>query len=32
MNYRETKNAYLNCEKRIFPGVGPFNLQKVIMM
>lgn len=24
MNYRETRSAYLNCEKRIFDGVGEF--------
>ena len=25
MNYREKRGAYLNCEKRIFPGTGPFD-------
>ena len=24
MNYRGTRNAYLNCEKRIFPGIGKY--------
>lgn len=24
MNYREKRGAYLNCEKRIFTGTGPF--------
>ena len=26
MNYREKRGAYLNCEKQIFSGVGPFNI------
>ena len=30
MNYRQTKNAYLNCEKQIFPGVGPFNIPEIL--
>ena len=25
MNYREKRGAYLNCEKRIFSGTGPFD-------
>ena len=25
MNYREKRGAYLNCEKRMFPGVGKFD-------
>lgn len=25
MNYREKRSAYLNCEKRIFSGTGPFD-------
>lgn len=24
MKYQETRSAYLNCEKRIFDGVGEF--------
>lgn len=24
MNYREKRGAYLNCEKRVFPGVGKY--------
>lgn len=30
MNYRETRNAYCNCEKRIFPGVGPFDIPEIL--
>lgn len=26
MNYRETRNAYLNLEKRMFPGEGKYNI------
>ena len=26
MNYRETRNAFLNCEKRIFTGAGRYNI------
>lgn len=29
MNYRETKNAYLNCEKKIFPGFGSFDTPEI---
>ena len=29
MNYREKRGAYLNCEKRIFPGTGPFDFPKM---
>lgn len=29
MNYREKYGAYLNCEKRIFSGVGPFNIPMI---
>ena len=25
MNYREKRGAYLNCEKRMFSGTGPFD-------
>lgn len=25
MNYRQTRGAYLNCEKRIFSGTGPYD-------
>jgi len=30
MNYRETRNSYCNCEKRIYPGVGPFDIPKIL--
>lgn len=30
MNYRETRNAYCNCEKRIFPGVGPYDIPEIL--
>lgn len=30
MNYRETRNAYCNCEKRIYPGVGPFDIPEIL--
>lgn len=30
MNYRETRNAYCNCEKRIYSGVGLFNIPEII--
>lgn len=26
MNYRQTRGAYLNCEKRVFSGVGPYDI------
>lgn len=29
MNYREKRGAYLNCEKRMFPGVGQFDFPKI---
>ena len=29
MNYREKRGAYLNCEKRIFSGTGPFNIPMI---
>lgn len=29
MNYREKRGAYLNCEKRIFSGVGPFDFPQM---
>lgn len=29
MNYREKRGAYLNCEKRIFPGIGDFDFPKM---
>lgn len=29
MNYRETRGAYLNCEKRIFDGVGQFDFPEI---
>lgn len=29
MNYREKRGAYLNCEKRIFSGQGPFNIPMI---
>ena len=29
MGYRERQNGYLNCEKRIFPGVGPFEFPEI---
>jgi len=30
MNYRETRNAYCNCEKRIFPGVGSYDIPEIL--
>lgn len=30
MNYRETRNAYCNCNKRIFKGVGPYDIPKIL--
>lgn len=29
MNYRETRGAYLNCEKRIFSGVGRYEFPEM---
>ena len=29
MNYREKRGAYLNCEKRMFPGAGPFDFPEM---
>lgn len=29
MNYRDHKNAYLNCEKRIFPGFGDYDIPEM---
>ena len=29
MNYREKRGAYLNCEKRIFSGQGPFDFPMI---
>ena len=29
MNYREKRGAYLNCEKRIFSGTGPFDFPMI---
>lgn len=29
MNYREKRGAYLNCEKRMFPGTGPFDFPTI---
>lgn len=29
MNYREKRGAYLNCEKRIFPGVGRYQVPEL---
>lgn len=29
MNYRNKRGAYLNCEKRVFPGVGPFDFPEM---
>lgn len=29
MNYRATRSAYLNCEKRIFDGVGPLDIPPI---
>ena len=30
MSYQETRNAYCNCEKRVFPGVGPFDIPEIL--
>lgn len=30
MNYRETRNGYLNCEKRIFSGVGKYDIPEIL--
>lgn len=30
MSYQETRNAYLNCEKRIYQGVGKFELPEIL--
>ena len=30
MNYKETRNAYCNCEKRIFKGVGPYDIPEML--
>ena len=29
MNYRDTRSSYLNCEKRIFDGVGDYEFPKI---
>lgn len=29
MNYRQTRHAYLNCERRIFPGTGNFDIPEM---
>lgn len=30
MNYRQTRNAYCNCEKMIFDGVEPYNIPEIL--
>ena len=30
MNYRQTRNAYCNCEKVIYPGVGPYDIPEIL--
>lgn len=30
MNYRQTRHAYHNCERQIFPGVGPFDIPEIL--
>ena len=30
MSYQETRNSYLNCEKRIFDGAGPFDIPEIL--
>lgn len=30
MNYRETRNGYLNCEKRIYDGVGKYGIPEIL--
>lgn len=30
MSYIETRNAYCNCEKRIYPGVGPYDIPEIL--
>ena len=32
MNYREKRGAYLNCEKRIFPGTGNFDFPEMSLV
>jgi hypothetical protein len=29
VNYRNNRNAYLNCEKRIFPGFGDYGIPEM---
>ena len=29
-NYRETRNAYCNCNKAIYPGVGPYDIPQIL--
>ena len=28
--YKATRNAYCNCEKRIYPGVGQYNIPEIL--